>query len=202
MKHEQEEGQVEDSVENTGENSVENGVQDAPVDQEGVEEAVEERTPEEILADENAELRDRLMRAMAEAENQRKRGERDRRDAEIYGGRKLARDLLSVYDNMNRALDLITEEQRVNNKGLIDGIELTRRELVKTLANHKIVPVMPQIGDPFDPENHEAMYNAPVPDVAKDCIAQVLSEGFMIADKLLRPAQVGVSSGMPDANDE
>ena len=196
MKHEQEEGQVEDSVENTGENSVENGVQDAQVDQEGVAEPIEERTPEEILEDENAELRDRLMRAMAEAENQRKRGERDRRDAEIYGGRKLARDLLSVYDNMNRALDLITEEQRANNKGLIDGIELTRRELVKTLANHKIVPVMPQIGDPFDPENHEAMYNAPVPDVAKDCIAQVLSEGFMIADKLLRPAQVGVSSGL------
>ncbi len=198
MKHEQEEGQVEDSVENTGENSVENGVQDAPVEQEVLEEAALERTPEEILEDENAELRDRLMRAMAEAENQRKRGERDRRDAETYGGRKLARDLLSVYDNMNRALDLITDEQRANNKGLIDGIELTRRELVKTLANHKIVPVMPQIGDPFDPENHEAMYNAPVPDVAKDCIAQVLSEGFMIADKLLRPAQVGVSSGKPD----
>ncbi len=196
MKHEQEEGQVEDSVENTGENSVENGVQDAPVEQEVLEEPAEERTPEEILEDENAELRDRLMRAMAEAENQRKRFERDRRDAEIYGGRKLARDLLSVYDNMNRALDLITDEQRANNKGLIDGIELTRRELVKTLANHKIVPVMPQIGDPFDPENHEAMYNAPVPDVAKDCIAQVLSEGFMIADKLLRPAQVGVSSGL------
>ena len=197
MKHEQEEGQVEDSVENTGEN----GVQDAPVEQEGVEEVLEERTPEEILEDENAQLRDRLMRAMAEAENQRKRFERDRRDAEIYGGRKLARDLLSVYDNMNRALDLITDEQRANNKGLIDGIELTRRELVKTLANHKIVPVMPQIGDPFDPENHEAMYNAPVPDVAKDCIAQVLSEGFMIADKLLRPAQVGVSSGKPDVSD-
>ncbi len=196
MKHEQEEGQVGDSVENTGENGAENSVQDAPVEQEVLEEVVEERTPEEILEDENAELRDRLMRAMAEAENQRKRGERDRRDAEIYGGRKLARDLLSVYDNMNRALDLITDEQRANNKGLIDGIELTRRELVKTLANHKIVPVMPQIGDPFDPENHEAMYNAPVPDVAKDCIAQVLSEGFMIADKLLRPAQVGVSSGL------
>ncbi len=196
MKHEQEEGQVEDIVEDTGENSVENGVQDAPVEQEVLAEDAEERTPEEILADENAELRDRLMRAMAEAENQRKRGERDRRDAEIYGGRKLARDLLSVYDNMNRALDLITDEQRANNKGLIDGIDLTRRELVKTLANHKIVPVMPQIGDPFDPENHEAMYNAPVPDVPKDCIAQVLSEGFMIADKLLRPAQVGVSSGL------
>ncbi len=163
MKHEQEEGQVEDSVENTGENSVENGVQDAPVEQEVLEEPAEERTPEEILEDENAELRDRLMRAMAEAENQRKRFERDRRDAEIYGGRKLARDLLSVYDNMNRALDLITDEQRANNKGLIDGIELTRRELVKTLANHKIVPVMPQIGDPFDPETHEAMYNAPSP---------------------------------------
>ena len=201
MKHEQEEGQVEDTVENTGENSVENGVQDAPVEQEVLEEVAEERTPEEILEDENAQLRDRLMRAMAEAENQRKRFERDRRDAEIYGGRKLARDLLSVYDNMNRALDLITDEQRANNKGLIDGIELTRRELVKTLANHKIVPVMPQIGDPFDPENHEAMYTAPVPDVAKDCIAQVLSEGFMIADKLLRPAQVGVSSGKPDVSD-
>lgn len=151
----------------------------------------------EILKSENIKLHDRLMRALAEAENQRKRGERDRRDAEIYGGRKLARDLLPVYDNMKRALELATDEQRAANKGLFDGIDLTQRELISTFAKHKIIPIVPEKGTKFDPEIHEAMYEAPVPDVAAGCIAQVVNEGFTIADRLLRPAQVGVSSGSP-----
>ena len=74
------------------------------------------------------------MRALAEAENQRKRGERDRRDAEVYGGRKLARDLLSVYDNMKRASESATDEQREANKSLFEGIDLTQRELISTFA--------------------------------------------------------------------
>ena len=87
------------------------------------------------LRAENAELNDRLMRALAEAENQRKRGERDRRDAEVYGGRKLARDLLSVYDNMKRASEMATDEQREANKSLFEGIDLTQRELINTFEN-------------------------------------------------------------------
>ncbi len=155
----------------------------------------EEASEVEQLEAEIGELKDRLMRALAETENARKRGERDRRDAESYGGSKLARDLLSVYDNMKRALETITEEQRETNKALIAGIELTQRELVSTFAKHKIVPVVPEVGDKFDPKIHQAMFEAPFPDVKSGHILQVMSEGFMIADRLLRPAQVGVSSG-------
>lgn len=162
---------------------------DDEVEQEEVSEDAEE------LQKENIELKDRLMRALAEAENQRKRGERDRRDAEVYGGRKLARDLLSVYDNMKRALEAATDEQREANKSLFEGIELTQRELVSSFAKHKIIPIAPQIGDKFDPEIHQAMFEAPVQGQKAGNIIQVMDEGFMIADRLLRPANVGVSSG-------
>lgn len=159
------------------------------------EEPEEELSETEQLQAEVEELKDRLMRAMAEAENARKRGERNRRDAEAYGGSKLARDLLSVNDNMARALETVTDEQREANKALIEGIELTQRELLSTFAKHKIVPVSPAVGDKFDPKLHQAMFEAPFPDVKAGHILQVMSEGFMISDRLLRPAQVGVSSG-------
>lgn len=147
------------------------------------------------LEEEVAKLKDRLMRSLAEGENLRKRGERDRRDAEVYGGQKLARDLLSVYDNMTRAMETITDEQREANKALIDGIELTRRELITTFEKHRIERVAPEVGDKFDPNQHQAMFEAPVADVAAGHILQVMQVGFMIGDRLLRPAQVGVSSG-------
>ncbi|MBE9475688.1 MAG: nucleotide exchange factor GrpE [Proteobacteria bacterium] len=146
------------------------------------------------LREENKALKDRLMRALAEAENQRKRGERNRRDAEIYGGTKLAKDMLSVYDNMSRALDAIDEDQRAGSKALIDGIELTKRELLSVFKTHKIETVLPAVGDKFNPQVHEAMFEAPVPDIKAGHIIQVLSQGFMIGDRLLRAAQVGVSS--------
>nr|WP_286134802.1 nucleotide exchange factor GrpE [Amylibacter cionae] len=155
----------------------------------------EEVDPVEQLQAEVAQLKDRLMRALAEQENLRKRAERDRRDAEQYGGQKLARDLLSVNDNMKRALETVTDEQREANKGLIEGIELTQRELLSAFATHKIVPVSPAVGDKFDPNIHQAMFEAPFPDVKAGHILQVMNEGFMIGDRLLRPAQVGVSSG-------
>ncbi len=155
----------------------------------------EEVDPVEQLQAEVAQLKDRLIRTLADTENLRKRAERDRRDAEQYGGQKLARDLLSVNDNMKRALETVTEEQREANKGLIEGIELTQRELLSAFANHKIVPVSPAVGDKFDPNIHQAMFEAPFPDVKAGHILQVMSEGFMIGDRLLRPAQVGVSSG-------
>ncbi|MBR9862441.1 MAG: nucleotide exchange factor GrpE [Rhodobacteraceae bacterium] len=155
----------------------------------------EEVDPVEQLQAEVAQLKDRLMRALAEQENLRKRAERDRRDAEQYGGQKLARDLLSVNDNMKRALETVTDEQREANKGLIEGIELTQRELLSAFATHKIVPVAPAVGDKFDPNIHQAMFEAPFPDVKAGHILQVMNEGFMIGDRLLRPAQVGVSSG-------
>ncbi|NOX39580.1 MAG: nucleotide exchange factor GrpE [Alphaproteobacteria bacterium] len=146
------------------------------------------------LTAERDNLKDRLMRALAEAENSRKRGERDRRDAEIYGGSRLARDLLSVYDNLTRALDAVDDTQREASKALIDGIELTRRELLSAFNKHKIERLVPEIGEKFDPQLHQAMFEAPVPDIAAGNIIQLMTEGFVIGDRLLRPAQVGVSS--------
>ena len=146
------------------------------------------------LQAERDELRDRFMRALADAENTRKRGERDRREAEEYGGSKLARDLLPVYDNLRRALDAAGEDQRAAAAALIEGVELTLRELLNVFSKHGIAPVSPQVGDRFDPQLHQAMFEAPVPGTRAGEIIQVMTEGFLLHDRLLRPAQVGVSS--------
>lgn len=158
--------------------------------------------PEEFIeADELAalraerdELRDRFMRALADAENSRKRAERDRREAEQYGGSRLARDLLPVYDNLKRALDVTSDETRAQAAALIDGVELTLRELTSVLGKHGVTAVDPAIGDVFDPQLHEAMFEAPVPGTKAGQIIQVMTTGFLLHERLLRPAQVGVSS--------
>ncbi|NNF24217.1 MAG: nucleotide exchange factor GrpE [Rhodobacteraceae bacterium] len=148
----------------------------------------------EALRAERDELRDRFMRALADAENSRKRSERDRREAEQYGGSKLSRDMLPVFDNLKRALETVTDDQREANKALIDGIELTMRELISVFGKHGIEPVVPEIGDRFDPQLHQAMFEAPVPNTKAGDIIQVMVHGFILHDRLLRPAQVGVSS--------
>ncbi|MEX5727979.1 molecular chaperone GrpE [Rhodovulum iodosum] len=148
----------------------------------------------ETLRAERDELRDRFMRALADAENARKRGERDRREAEQYGGSKLARDMLPVYDHLSRALDVVSEEQREANKAFLEGVELTLRELLNVFAKHGIERLAPQEGDTFDPQLHQAMFEAPVPGTKAGEIIQVMTVGFMLHDRLLRPAQVGVSS--------
>ena len=148
----------------------------------------------EALRAERDEMRDRFMRALADAENSRKRGERDRREAEQYGGSKLARDMLPVYDNLKRALDAATEEQREAAKALIEGVELTMKELISILGKHGVQAVAPEVGETFDPQLHQAMFEAPVPGTKAGAIIQVMTEGFLLHDRLLRPAQVGVSS--------
>lgn len=143
---------------------------------------------------ERDDMRDRMLRALAEAENARKRADRDRRDAELYGGTRLARDLLSVYDNMNRALDTIDDSFREQASALIEGLELTKRELISTFTKHKIEKQEPEFGEKFDPQLHQAMFEAPVPNAPAGTIIQVMNPGFTIGERLLRPAQVGVSS--------
>lgn len=152
----------------------------------------------EALRAERDELRDRFMRALADAENSRKRAERDRREAEQYGGTRLARDLLPVYDNLSRALDAASDEHRAAAAALIEGVELTLRELRNVMTKHGVQPISPQAGDLFDPQQHQAMFEAPVPGTKAGHIIQVMTEGFMIHDRLLRPAQVGVSSNTGD----
>ena len=146
------------------------------------------------LEAERDELRDRMLRALADAENSRKRAERDRREAEHYGGSRLARDLLPVYDNLRRALDAAGEEQRAAAGGVIEGVELTLRELLNVFSKHGMTPVAPEVGEAFDPQLHQAMFEAPVPGTKAGDIIQVMAEGFLLHDRLLRPAQVGVSS--------
>lgn len=148
----------------------------------------------ETLRAERDEMRDKFMRALADAENARKRSERDRKEAEQYGGSKLARDMLPVFDNLKRALDAATEEQREASKALFEGVELTLRELVNVFKKHGIEPISPAVGEKFDPRLHEAMFEAPVPDTAAGDIIEVMQDGFMLHDRLLRPAHVGVSS--------
>jgi molecular chaperone GrpE len=148
----------------------------------------------DTLRAERDQFRDRFMRALADAENARKRSEKDRREAEQYGGSKLARDLLPVYDNLSRALGSASDDQRATFGPLLEGVELTLRELVNVFSKHGIRLVTPQVGDRFDPNQHQAMFEAPVPNTRAGDIIQVSAEGFYLHDRLLRPAQVGVSS--------
>ncbi|MEM1003968.1 MAG: nucleotide exchange factor GrpE [Pseudomonadota bacterium] len=154
----------------------------------------EEALEIDALRAERDDFKDKFMRALADAENARKRGDKARRDAEQYGGSKLARDMLPVYDNMKRALEAATEEQKEVAAGLIEGVELTMRALKDVFQKHGIEVITPEVGDRFDPNLHEAMFEAPVPGTRAGDIIQVSAEGFMLYDRLLRPAQVGVSS--------
>ncbi|MGR3621243.1 nucleotide exchange factor GrpE [Pseudophaeobacter sp.] len=146
------------------------------------------------LRAERDEYKDRFMRALADAENARKRGDKARREAEQYGGSKLSRDILPVFDNLKRAVESATDEQKEVSAALIEGVELTMRALLGVFEKHGVRIVSPQVGDRFDPQVHEAMFEAPVPGTRAGDIIQVSAEGFMLHDRLLRPAQVGVSS--------
>lgn len=148
----------------------------------------------ETLKTQRDEFRDKFMRALADAENARKRADKERRDAEQYGGTRLARDLLPVYDALHRALDLATDEQRAAASALLEGVELTLRELSNVFAKHGITVITPKNGDKFDPTFHEAMFEAAVPGTVAGEIIQVMDNGFRLHDRLLRPAKVGVSS--------
>ena len=172
------------------------GLDEAIADAEGDVDPLEERIEE--LEAELADMRDKWARALAEGENVRRRAERDRKDAAAYGGTKLARDLLSVYDNLDRALKAADEETRAAAASFIEGVELTQRELVNAFAKHKIEKVTPAPGEKFDPNKHQAMFEAPIPGAPNGPIIEVMQAGFTIADRLLRPALVGVAKAPPE----
>jgi molecular chaperone GrpE len=146
------------------------------------------------------ELRDRLLRTLAEMENLRKRTEREVSDSRLYGVSSFARDLIVVADNMRRALDAVAPELRggaeAGVKALIDGVELTERELVKALEKNGVRQFTPQ-GEKFDPNVHQAMFEVPDPSVPAGSVVQVVQPGYMIGERVLRPAMVGVSKGGP-----
>ncbi|MFI0396449.1 nucleotide exchange factor GrpE [Paracoccus jiaweipingae] len=150
--------------------------------------------PIEQLTAERDDFHNKFLRALADAENARKRADKDRREAEQYGGSRLARDLLPVHDALNRALAAVTDEQRATAGPLIEGVELTLRELSNVFGRHGITVISPETGTRFDPQQHEAMFEAPVPGTKAGDIIEVMENGFMLHDRLLRPAKVGVSS--------
>ena len=149
----------------------------------------------EDLVKERDELKDKLMRSLAESENVRKRALKDRQDAEIYAVSKMSRDILSVYDNLQRALDLAEDILDEKSLPMIEGLELTKKDLLEIFKRNKIEKIEPISGDKFNPKLHQAMMEAPSDDVEKGHIIGVLTVGFLIGDRLLRASNVTVSSG-------
>jgi len=154
--------------------------------------------PTAELAREAADLKDRLLRSLAEMENLRRRTDKQVDDARVYGIANFARDILGMADNMRRALDAVTPELRESAdtavKALIEGVELTERELLRVLEKHGVKKLEP-LGAKFDPNLHQAMYEVPDPSVPPGTVAQVMQAGYTIGDRVLRPAMVAVTKG-------
>jgi len=159
-----------------------------------------EPTSSTALEREHAEMKDRLLRTLAEMENLRKRTERELADSRLYAVTSFARDMLTVADNMRRALDAVGPELRANAeaKAFINGVELTERELLKALEKNGVRQFNPQ-GEKFDPNFHQAMFEVPDASVPAGSIVQVVEPGYKIGGRVLRPAMVGVSKGGPKA---
>ncbi|GGB47277.1 protein GrpE [Roseibium aquae] len=154
----------------------------------------------EGLQAENAELKDRMLRTMAEMENLRRRTEKEVTDARQYAVSSFARDMLTISDNLSRALEFLPEDERRNADAglasLIEGVEMTERELLKQLEKHGVVKLDPE-GQKFDPNFHQAMFEVPNPDVPNGTVVQVVQAGYRIGERVLRPAMVGVAKGGP-----
>jgi molecular chaperone GrpE len=155
--------------------------------------------PDAALAKEVADYKDKLLRALADMENLRRRTDREVADTRAYAVTSLARDMVGVADNMRRALEAAGDAGMVvegPGKALLEGVELTERELLKVLEKHGIKRFDPQ-GAKFDPNLHQAMFEVPDANVPSGSVVQVIQPGYMIADRVLRPAMVGVSKGGP-----
>ena len=151
------------------------------------------------LMAENEELKDRALRVAAEMENLRRRTARDVQDARAYAVSNFARDMLSVSDNLQRALDAIPAEAKAENPGLkalAEGVEMTERAMLSALERHGVKKLVPE-GEKFDPNFHQAMFEIPNPDVPASTVLQVVQPGYSIGERVLRPAMVGVSTGGP-----
>ncbi|WP_293854206.1 nucleotide exchange factor GrpE [uncultured Alsobacter sp.] len=156
----------------------------------------------EALNAENTQLKDRMLRTLADMENLRRRTEKEVSDARAYATTNFARDILNVADNVRRALETVSSDARETAdtalKGLLEGIELTERDLLKTLERHGIRKLEPK-GEKFDPNLHQAMFEIPDPSVPNGTVREVVQAGFVIGDRVLRPALVGVAKGGPKA---
>lgn len=160
--------------------------------------------PAAALAAENADLKDRLLRLAAEMENLRRRTSRDVHDARAYAIANFARDMLTVADNLKRALDAVPSEAVAADPAvaaLSEGVDLTQRSLVATLERHGVKKLTP-LGERFDPNFHQAMFEAPDESKPANTVIHVAQDGYVIGERMLRPAMVGVSKGGPKAAPE
>ncbi|HCB76838.1 nucleotide exchange factor GrpE [Sphingomonas yantingensis] len=172
-----------------------------PADAEALREATAEAAPEVAEADRHAELAEELaeakrqvLYAQAEVQNVRRRAEKEAADARTYAATAFARDILSVADNLTRGLSAIPEDVRGEErfKGLVTGLEATGRELESIFSRHGITRIA-AVGETLDPNRHQAMFEVPSADAAPGTIVQEVQAGYMIRDRLLRPALVGVA---------
>ena len=154
---------------------------------------------EETLEDKLAAANDQLLRTLAELENTRRRAERDRGEALKYGAMSFARDIVGVADNLARALKAIEDTDAAAKadlpeaiQALLEGVAATERDLMAVLARHKVTPIAP-LGEKFDPNQHEALFEAPGTGQEAGTIIDVVETGFMMEDRLLRPAKVGIA---------
>lgn len=169
----------------------------------GMETAGTQIDPVEALAKENAELKDQMLRIVADMENLRKRTAREVADTRSYAIANFARDMLTATDNLGRALTVVTDETRANadatTKSLIDGIEMTDREMRRLLEKNGITEIAAN-GQKFDPHKHQAMFEVPDTTAPEGTVVQVLQPGYTIGERVLRPAMVGVAKGGPKDN--
>lgn len=153
------------------------------------------------LMAENTDLKDKLLRVHAEIENIRKRTEREKADAHKYAVTRFARDIVTVGDNFQRAIESVpaaAAEQSAALKSFLEGVTMTERELINTLERHGIKRIDPK-GQPFDPHHHQAVSEVQNPEVPTGTVTQVFQCGYLIEDRVLRPAMVVVAKGGPKA---
>jgi molecular chaperone GrpE len=156
----------------------------------------------EALVAENADMRDRLLRTMADMENLRRRTEREKNDTARYGITNFARDVLTVGDNLRRTIEHLPAEAASHDpalKSFLEGVELTERELHNVLERHGVTKIEP-LGQRFDPNCHQAMFEIEDPSVPEGTVANVMQAGYVIGDRCLRPALVAVAKGGPKAS--
>lgn len=185
-----EEGSVEDAVSPPGSEDVGDGDPEPEA----------EASPEDRIRD----LKDQLLRALAEAENTRRRARREKEDTARYAIANFARDVLAVSDNLARAIEAVPEDARAGDdvmETLYQGVELTQRELRTAMERHGIRPVDPR-GEKFDHNFHQAMFEVESPDAEPGTVVEVAQVGYVIGERLLRPAMVGVAKKSADPDGE
>jgi molecular chaperone GrpE len=170
--------------------------------------ATEEATKEDAtsvsditaLQKENADLKDRALRALAEVENIRRRAEREVTEAKLYGASNFAREMLAFADNLRRAIESVSQDVRSDLPpsiaAFIEGVELTEKDFLSRLARFGVKPI-DALGARFDPNQHEALFEMPDETKVAGTVAQVVEQGYLINDRVLRPAKVGVARGGP-----